>query len=42
VKTIVTLIAVSGVVLVAVKWAFLPWLPYRRLPRNQTRSACRK
>src|SRR6266581_7872692 len=36
-KHIVILIAASGVVLVAVKWAFFPWLPYRRLPRNQIR-----
>ncbi len=37
-KTIVILIALTGIVLVAVKWAFFPWLPYRRLPRHQTRS----
>jgi type IV secretory pathway TraG/TraD family ATPase VirD4 len=35
---IVILIAASGAVLVAVKWAFFPWLPYRRLPRHQTRA----
>jgi type IV secretion system protein VirD4 len=37
VKSIVVLIAISGVVLIAVKWAFLPWIPYRRLPRHQIR-----
>jgi type IV secretion system protein VirD4 len=37
VKTIVILIAASGLLLVAIKWAFFPWIPYRRLPRNQVR-----
>ena len=36
-KTIVILIALTGVVLITVKWAFFPWLPYRP-PRHQTRS----
>ena len=36
-KTIVILIAASGLLLVAIKWAFFPWIPYRRLPRNQVR-----
>jgi len=35
--TIVILIAVGGVVLTAVKWAFLPSLPYRRVPRHRVR-----
>jgi type IV secretory pathway TraG/TraD family ATPase VirD4 len=37
VKTIVILIAASGLFLVAVKWAFFPWIPYRRLPRHPIR-----
>jgi type IV secretion system protein VirD4 len=37
VKPVIMLIATSGLVLVAVKWAFFPWIPYRRLPRNQVR-----
>jgi len=35
--TIVILIAVSGLVLTAVKWAFLPSPPYRRVPRHRVR-----
>ena len=35
--TILILIAVAAVLLTAVKWAFLPFLPYRRLPRNRVR-----
>jgi type IV secretory pathway TraG/TraD family ATPase VirD4 len=34
---IVIIIAVTGVLLTAVKWAFLPFLPWRRLPRNRVR-----
>jgi type IV secretion system protein VirD4 len=37
VKSIIVLIAASGLLLIAVKWAFFPWIPYRRLPRNQVR-----
>jgi type IV secretion system protein VirD4 len=33
----VIIIAVAGVLLTCVKWAFLPSLPYRRLPRHQVR-----
>ena len=36
-KTIVILIALTGVLLICVKWAFLPSFPYRRLPRHQVR-----
>ena len=35
--TVIILIAVTGVVLTAVKWAFLPSVPYRRLPRHRVR-----
>jgi type IV secretory pathway TraG/TraD family ATPase VirD4 len=31
------IIAISGVTLTAIKWAFLPSLPYRRLPRHRVR-----
>ncbi|MGH3398050.1 MAG: type IV secretory system conjugative DNA transfer family protein [Streptosporangiaceae bacterium] len=31
----VILIALAGLVLATVKWAFLPWIPYRRLPRHR-------
>ena len=34
---IITLIAAAAIVLTAIKWAFLPFLPYRRLPRNRVR-----
>ena len=34
---IITLIATAAIVLAAIKWAFLPFLPYRRLPRNRVR-----
>jgi type IV secretion system protein VirD4 len=34
---IVIIMAVTGVLLTAVKWAFLPFLPWRRLPRNRVR-----
>ncbi|HET9897677.1 MAG TPA: type IV secretory system conjugative DNA transfer family protein [Streptosporangiaceae bacterium] len=33
----IVLIAVSGVCLAAVKWAFLPFIPWRRLPRHRVR-----
>lgn len=33
----VVLIAVSGIVLTGVKWAFFPFLPRRRLPRHRVR-----
>jgi hypothetical protein len=34
---IIAFIAVAGVLLTGVKWAFLPCLPYRRLPRHRVR-----
>jgi type IV secretory pathway TraG/TraD family ATPase VirD4 len=34
---IIVIMAVTGTVLTAVKWAFLPFLPWRRLPRNRVR-----
>jgi type IV secretion system protein VirD4 len=34
---IVVIMTVTGVVLTAVKWAFLPFVPWRRLPRNRVR-----
>ena len=34
---IVIIIAVTGVLLAAVKWSFLPFLPWRRLPRHRVR-----
>ena len=34
---ILILLAVAAVLLTALKWAFLPFLPYRRLPRNRVR-----
>ena len=34
---ILLLLAVAAVLLTAVKWAFLPFVPYRRLPRNRVR-----
>jgi type IV secretion system protein VirD4 len=37
VKTIVILIALAGLLLICVKWAFLPSIPYRRLPRHRVR-----
>jgi type IV secretory pathway TraG/TraD family ATPase VirD4 len=33
----IVLIAVGLSLLIIVKWAFLPWLPYRRLPRHRVR-----
>jgi type IV secretory pathway TraG/TraD family ATPase VirD4 len=37
VTEIIALFAVAAVLLTAFKWAFLPFLPYRRLPRNRVR-----
>ena len=34
---LIAVIAVAGVLLTGVKWAFLPCLPYRRLPRHRVR-----
>ena len=34
---ILVLIVLAALVLTAVKWAFLPFLPWRRLPRNRVR-----
>ncbi|HLX48463.1 MAG TPA: type IV secretory system conjugative DNA transfer family protein [Streptosporangiaceae bacterium] len=34
---IIILIAVVLVLLLFIKWAFLPWFPYRRLPHHRTR-----
>jgi len=34
---IVLLLAAAGVLLTGVKWAFLPFLPWRRLPRHRVR-----
>ena len=34
---ILILLAAAAVLLTAVKWAFLPFLPYRRLPRHRVR-----
>jgi type IV secretion system protein VirD4 len=34
---IVIVITAAGAVLASLKWAFLPWLPYRRLPRHRVR-----
>ena len=34
---IVLIIAAAGILLTGVKWAFLPFLPRRRLPRNRVR-----
>ena len=36
-KTIIILIALAGLLLIGVKWAFLPSIPYRRLPRHRVR-----
>lgn len=36
--TIIVIIATSGILLTGVKWAFLPSLPYRRLPRHRVRQ----
>jgi type IV secretion system protein VirD4 len=36
-KMILVLISLAGVLLIAVKWAFLPFVPWRRLPRNRVR-----
>jgi type IV secretion system protein VirD4 len=33
-KTVIILIALAAAVLIVVKWAFLPTIPYRRLPRH--------
>jgi len=35
--TYIALIAISGIVLIAVKWAFLPFIPRRPLPRHRVR-----
>jgi type IV secretion system protein VirD4 len=35
--TIVILIVAGGIVLTAIKWAFLPFVPYSRLPRHRVR-----
>jgi type IV secretion system protein VirD4 len=35
--TIVIDIAAAGLLLTFVKWAFLPWIPWRRLPRHRVR-----
>ena len=37
-RTIIVIIAASGILLTGVKWAFLPSLPYRRLPRHRVRQ----
>jgi len=37
-RTIIVIIATSGILLTGVKWAFLPSLPYRRLPRHRVRQ----
>jgi type IV secretory pathway TraG/TraD family ATPase VirD4 len=37
VKTIIILIALAGVLLIGIKWAFLPSIPYGRLPRHRVR-----
>jgi type IV secretion system protein VirD4 len=34
---IITLLATAAVLLTVVKWAFLPFVPWRRLPRNRVR-----
>ena len=34
---IITLFAVAATTLAAIKWAFLPFVPWRRLPRNRVR-----
>ena len=34
---IVVMIAAAGIVLTAIKWAFLPFLPWRELPRHRIR-----
>jgi type IV secretion system protein VirD4 len=36
-RTVVIIIAVTGLLLAGVKWAFLPFLPWRRLPRHRVR-----
>ena len=36
-KTIIILIALAGLLFTCVKWAFLPSIPYRRLPRHRVR-----
>jgi type IV secretion system protein VirD4 len=33
----VLLIVIAALLLTILKWAFLPWLPYRRLPRHRVR-----
>ena len=30
-------LAAAGIVLLSLRWAFAPWLPYRRLPRHRVR-----
>jgi type IV secretory pathway TraG/TraD family ATPase VirD4 len=35
---IVIIVAVTGIVLAGVKWAFLPWIPHRRVPRHRVRA----
>jgi len=37
-RTVIVIIASSGILLTGVKWAFLPSLPYRRLPRHRIRQ----
>ena len=37
VMNIAILIAAAGVILTSVKWAFLPFIPWRRLPRHRVR-----
>ncbi len=37
-RTVIVIIAASGILLTGVKWAFLPSLPYRRLPRHRVRQ----
>jgi len=34
---ILILLAAAAILLIAVKWAFLPFVPWRRLPRNRVR-----
>jgi type IV secretion system protein VirD4 len=34
----IILIVAGSLVLACVKWAFLPWVPYRRLPRHRVRQ----
>ena len=33
----VVIIAITGIAVTGLRWAFFPWMPWRRLPRHRVR-----